>query len=423
MVFSEVCKIYQQGEKFLVLNPLVPAWIVTNINGVLLLKLYTEDKSFEFIANEFKKYAPDFPCSTIIEFLEYAKNESLFEMPTEEFKHKPYRLSAIYLNMTEACNLHCKYCFATERIENNRLLNLSDYRKLLDEAFHINSDIEIIFTGGEPLLSENTLPVAKYAKRLGFRCKLMTNATLIDENNVDNLMMLFNHFKISVDGSCAEKHDYYRGKGSYYKTKKAIDLLLSRDAEVLLAMVVTKKNIDDVELAAKQWGNLLIFQPLFPLGSAKEDKDLYLSGREYYEALSEKANIIPYPDITSVIKRHRDNCSLLKCSIGDGEISISCSGDVYPCQLLHFPQFKIGNVIEQSLGIIYNSSTLDKFKYHTIEDIDKCCECDLKLICGGSCQARHFSETGNISEAGSFCEYERLAIINGLINSARLQEL
>ena len=423
MEFSEVCKIYQRDGKFLVLNPLVPAWIVTNINGVLLLKLYAEDKSFEFIADEFKKYAPDFPSSTVVHFLQHAKNEHLFEMPTEKVQHKPYQLGAIYLNMTKACNLRCKYCFAAERIENSRPLNLSDYKKLLDEAFGINPDIEIIFTGGEPLLSENTLPVAEYARKLGFKCKLMTNATLIDGNNIDELMTLFSQFKISIDGSCAEKHDYYRGRGSYSKTKKAVDLLLSKNADIVLAMVVTKKNLDDVESAAKQWGNLLTFQPLFPLGNAKENKDLYLNGQEYYKALSEKTNIIPYSDIESVIDRHRNNRSLLKCSIGDGEISVSCSGDVYPCQLLHFPQFKVGNVTEQSLDAIYNSSTLDRFKYHTVENIDKCRECDLKLICGGSCQARHFSETESLDKAGNFCEYERLAIIDGLINSAQLREL
>lgn len=159
------------------------------------------------------------------------------------------------------------------------------------------------------------------------------------------------------------------------------------------------------------------------MGSAKENKNLYLNGQEYYKALSEKTNIIPYSDIEFVIARHKNNSSLLKCSIGDGGISVSCSGDVYPCQLLHFPQFKVGNVTEQSLDSIYNSSKLDRFKYHTVENIDECRECDFKLICGGSCQARHFSETGSLDKAGTFCEYERLAIIDGLINSAQLQEL
>ncbi len=33
-------RIFEKNGKFLVLNVLVPSWIVTNINGVLILKLY-----------------------------------------------------------------------------------------------------------------------------------------------------------------------------------------------------------------------------------------------------------------------------------------------------------------------------------------------------------------------------------------------
>ena len=95
MTFSEVCKVYQQGEKFLVLNPLVPAWIVTNINGVLLLKLYAEGKSFEKIVDEFIAVASDFPRLPALKFLEKANTEKLFEIPMPSFEHKPYSLNAV----------------------------------------------------------------------------------------------------------------------------------------------------------------------------------------------------------------------------------------------------------------------------------------------------------------------------------------
>ena len=57
-----------------------------------------------------------------------------------------------------------------------------DYKKILDAVKSFNPHAEIIFTGGEPLISLLTIPVARYAKTLGFSCKLMTNATLIDLN-------------------------------------------------------------------------------------------------------------------------------------------------------------------------------------------------------------------------------------------------
>ena len=63
-------------------------------------------------------------------------------------------------------------------------LTFDDYKKILDAVKNRNPCAEIIFMGGEPLMSPLTLPVARYAKTLGFSRKLMTNATLIDADNV-----------------------------------------------------------------------------------------------------------------------------------------------------------------------------------------------------------------------------------------------
>ena len=52
--------------------------------------------------------------------------------------------------------------------------------------------------------------------------------------------------KISLDGSIAEKHDFYRGRGSYDKTIKAIELLDKFNMDISLAMVITKNNFSDV---------------------------------------------------------------------------------------------------------------------------------------------------------------------------------
>ncbi|MCR5833531.1 MAG: radical SAM protein [Selenomonadaceae bacterium] len=425
MAFSDDCRIYESNGKYLVLNPTLPTWIVTNINGVLLLKLYREDKTFNQIADEFLTYAPYFSKSSLLAFLKKADEARLFHISTDSLSHKPYNLGAVYFNMTEACNLHCIYCFATERKEKIKRMAYRDYVSVLDSIYKINPNAEIMFTGGEPLLFESTLDVARYAKNKGFRCKLMTNGTLINQNNVNDIVDLFVSVRISIDGSSRDIHEQYRGKNTYSKTMSAIDLLLNHNEDVILAMVVTKQNCHDVKAMAQKWGKRLIFQPLFPLGNAKLQKELYLTGEEYFNVLNESGSdfIVPYANLADVIERQKQNQSLLKCAMGDGEISISCSGDVYPCQLLHAEKYCVGNIFNQSLEDIYYSEKLDRFKYHTIHDIDLCRSCDIRLLCGGSCQARHFSETGSIDKAGSFCSYEKKAIINGLIQSAVMQEL
>ena len=253
MAFSEICRVYQQGEKFLVLNPSVPAWIVTNINGVLLLKLYAEEKTFAEIAAEFQTYAPDFPVSAMINFLEEAATEHLFDAPTELAEYAPSDLRNVYLNVTDTCNLNCIYCVNSLREESAKNLRLDDYKRLIDEIAAMNPKIGVIFTGGEALTSSITIPAAEYAKTRG-----------------------------------------------------------------------------------------LDFQPLFPFANPKLYDALKISGKDYFDAMTRASdNVIFHEFITKIPEHYRTKKTQIKCGLGDGQISISHSGDVYPCALLHNPLFKI----------------------------------------------------------------------------------
>lgn len=153
---KDFLKVYQRGEKYLLLNPLTPAWIVTNLNGVLTVKIFVENQSFEKTVEEFGKYAENIFATSFTNFLKKVCDKGLFKVPHAPFFHKPYTLRAVYLNMTANCNLNCIYCFTASRKERNSTLNLDDYKKILDAVKNYNTHAEIIFTGGEPLLSEFT---------------------------------------------------------------------------------------------------------------------------------------------------------------------------------------------------------------------------------------------------------------------------
>lgn len=424
-MLNDVLRIYSKDDKCLILNPFFPSWIVTNLAGVFVIKTYGEMMTFEKTAEICCSQNASLSKDSVFKFLNIAQASSLFVEEPIQHIHKPYFLNALYLNMTQKCNLHCTYCYATSRKEHGKgNLALDDYKRILLEAKSISEKIDVIFTGGEPLLSEHTLDVARFAKSLGFGCRILTNATLINESNIEELVRCFDFFKISLDGSSEEKHDHYRGKGSYKQTLHAIELLEKHNANFQLAMVVTKENADDVSAMNEKWGSKLTYQPLFPLGRAKEQKQNFaLTGLEYYAAMCQNVNINPFSDISNVIRAHRENRSIVKCSMGDGELSISCTGDIYPCQLLHTEEFCIGNIKNQNLQNVYNSKENERFKFHTVDIIEKCKQCDFRYLCGGACQARNFTETGTIDIAGDFCEYEKLGIVNGIISNCEMVEI
>ena len=422
-MLSDVLKIYEHEEKYLVLNPTVPAWIVTDINGVLAVKCYAEANNPTSAAEAFCQKLDYISPSSILKFYQLATERQLFTIQ-EPYTYGGDILHSVYFNMSASCNFSCSYFFAEEREEfGEGKLTYEDYQRILDAFKKENYSMTITFTGGEPLISPLSIPVANYAKNLGFETFLLTNGSLITKDNVGELLEAFDHFKISIDGSTPELFGKYRGVENYSKVMQGIELLTENKADVAVAMVVTKDNVHDTAKMTEKWGSRLNFMPLFPMGNAlTQEEDKALTGEEYYTALSQDARIEPFSDIINILTRENPK-PIMKCAMGNGEVSISATGDVYPCQLLHKAKYLLGNVHETDIITIITSDKAKELGEHTVEKIAKCKNCDVRYICGGACQARHESETGSIDEVGEFCSYEKMGIIRGIINHAKIMEL
>lgn len=413
--------IKKRGRKFLFLNPSAPGYLVTNCNGAAALRLCNGKRNLREISSKVSRSAGRDTTDEIVNFFEQVVSKSnLFSSAnTDSFFHKPYSLRTIHLNLTNKCNLKCIYCYAEERSHSKNPLKPQEYYDIIDSVNLICKNAEIVLTGGEPLLASYALDVANYAKNRGNQVHILTNGTLIDEDTAKRLSAVSDLIKISIDGSTPELNDFHRGKGSFSKAIKAVDYLFKCNAPLQISMTVTKYNIKDVGAMTEKFGSLLSFAPLFEAGRAKRNK-LGVTGKEYYRALSSRKEINPLSYLCSALDM-ADKQKIMKCAIGDAEISISDTGDVYPCHLLHLPQFLAGNVREESLEYIYNNSeSLRQCRKLTVLEVKKCNKCDIRFICGGACRARAFYEQGKINVSDNFCEYEKLAFLNGLFELHRL---
>lgn len=406
----------KKNDKILLLNPNVPDWIVVSKNGAAILQLCDGKRSVERIADALSMFGRKDSKKEIIKFFEdIISNTTFFSLTNiEPLKYQPYKLRIVQLSLVDKCNLNCIYCYATERPESTNKLTKKDHFKLIADINDISEKVNIVLTGGEPLLSPYALELAEYAKGRNNQVQLLTNGTLITEQNAKRIADTFSLIKISIDGSTPAIHDFHRGEGAFFKALRGVELLKKHDASVQIAMTVTKKNIKDIDAMTKKFGSSLTFAPLFVAGRAKANKGLSITGKEYYEALSSVNGVNPLSYLCSSLAASKQK-RIMKCAIGDGEISISESGDVYPCQLLHFPQFKAGNIRKQSLKTIYeDSEVLKSCRKLTVLEIPECRKCEIRFICGGACRARAFYEKNRLDTSGDFCEYEKLAFINGL---------
>ncbi len=410
-----VTRIDRDG-RVLFFNAQVPAWFVTNANGALLLSLCDGVNTIDEIAGAYIQIRGAAHADEVRRFFQMAWQSGIFQEGEEKpVKSVMQRLCQVQLSISDTCNLHCRYCYATDRREGKHpLLTLTDYRHLIDDILTISPHISFSLTGGEPLVNPDCIAIGTYIREQGCEVDLLTNATLISERNIEAVARTFCRVSISIDGSTAPLHDMFRGRGAHERTMRAIQLLEEHGADYTLSMTVNRHNINDVEAMAKKYGRRLTFQPLFPAGNAKKGDDISITGREYYEALRSAHGVNPLGYCESTLDESR-SAKRHKCAIGGAELSVSPTGDVYPCQLLHYPEFLLGNVHEQPLSELYRTSrVVRRCAGMTVDCIEGCRDCFLRYVCGGACRARAYHECGDIMTCGSFCEYEREAFIDGI---------
>ncbi|HEY5591894.1 MAG TPA: radical SAM protein [Paludibacter sp.] len=409
-------KIIKKGSKILFFNPQVPSWLVTNKNGELVLALCNGKRTIKEVVEKFgTKYGNENKEIANAFLIEAIKTNIFFnEVIPNNFQKSKYPLRILQLSLTSNCNLNCTYCYATDREEQGQqFLTFEDYQRIINDACKLSSGLEIVLTGGEPILKKDCFSIAEYAQFKGCTVHLLSNGTLIGENNINLIKKYIDLVIISVDGSSKELHEKHRGANSYAPIVKAIDLLDKYDINYQLSMTVNRMNIGDVGCMAKKYGSKLRFAPLFVAGNAKKNKQS-ISGIEYYKALSEAAGVNPLSYCESTLENAK-HCKNHKCAIGDAEISISETGDIYPCQLLHNKDFYSGNVKDQSIIDIYNNShILEECRDLKVDNIKGCSTCFLRYVCGGACRARAYHECGKANVSGKFCEYEKEAFVNGI---------
>ena len=124
------------------------------------------------------------------------------------------------LQMTEACNLHCKMCTfwqydgPTPSVE--RLQQIVVALQQLGVK-HIN------LWGGEPYLHPGIAELFRFIKQRGISLGVITNGTLIDDDKMAASVEYLDEMTFSVDSPHADVHDRIRGtKGSHAIIKRQL---------------------------------------------------------------------------------------------------------------------------------------------------------------------------------------------------------
>lgn len=402
-------------KEVLFLVPEKPDWTITNINGAKILSMCDGNKT----VSELLSALPTELKSSAEELLSQLSDRGFFSEAESRNKKEPL-LGNLHLNMTNKCNLNCIYCYAEKRDRDDSCTHLTydQYVEIIKDAVELNPNILITFTGGEPLLNKNTIRLAEYCKKNDIKTFLLTNGCPITPTNAEKISYLFDTIKMSIDGDCAEVHDRQRGAGSFNRVMRAKELLEKYNANIKFACTVTQLNKDHLKGLVDLLGDKLNFQPIYALGDEKL-KRIGITGEEYLDILFSLGNVDLFNGIKENMERIR-GMGCTKCAVGDGEISIAPTGEVYPCHMLHFNELICGNVFDSSFKDIYLSSELLKrIRNMSVDTKTNCKRCNIKYICGGGCWARSYLESKNLEAPDSFCGYNEICFSEAFFTQSK----
>ncbi len=121
--------------------------------------------------------------------------------------HRPVtHLVKVYVEPTVCCNLDCRTCIRNVWNEELGTMNDATFTALLDQLKTIEPRPSIFFGGlGEPLLHPHTLDWIARAKAIGCTVEMISNGTLLTEENARALVTNgLDNLWISIDGARAE---------------------------------------------------------------------------------------------------------------------------------------------------------------------------------------------------------------------------
>ena len=336
------------------------------------------------------------------------------------------------------CNLACKYCYYLEKshLYQNSLRHLMSDEMLEQftrEYIEAQTMPQVLFTwhGGEPLMRS----IDFYKKALALQKKyahgkqidnvIQTNGTLLTDEWCEFFAQ--NHWLvgISIDGP-QEYHDHYRvtpaGKPSWEKVMQGISLLKKHRVEWNAMAVVNAYNaehpLEFYHFFRDNGCQYLQFTPIVERLTEHEDGRTLASLADDREIPLTDASVTPQQwgnflcTIFDDWVRHdvgKTFVEIFDCTLANwmGVLPGICAyskecghagvmehnGDVYSCDHFVFPEYKLGNIREQSLiDMLYGEKqqAFSRLKHTSLPR--QCKECDMEFACHGECPKNRFEK-------------------------------
>lgn len=250
----------------------------------------------------------------------------------------------IQIENTNLCNAKCVMCPHTIMKRKGKIMNLKDFKKIIDNIMKSYSIKRITITGfGEPFIDKEIIEKIKFLDKTYPKTKVdvYTNASLLDKKTVDELLKTnISRVTFSINGT---ERNYRKIMGlNYEDTKKNVLYFLEQKRKLRhpvltnISLMILKENEEDVKNFISFWkdkaDSVRVYPPSDWAGSLK--------------------NI-------DMITKNPFKCKRWPCSALWFFITVDVDGNVIMCCRDYESIIKFGNLLKQDIKEIRSS---EKFK-------------------------------------------------------------
>jgi len=269
----------------------------------------------------------------------------------------------IYIEITNICNLKCKFCPETDR--KKEFMSIENLEKVI-KKIHKHTNLVCLHVKGEPLLHHNLEEIFRILEKYKLQANITTNGTLIKEklevleNSKSVRQINFSIHSIMQN----DKLDKQYLQDIFESVEKLEDIIISYRLWNLQTIKENDINNEIIEEIEKYYGIQNLKQELMQNEFFKVKDNVFINQDTEFV----------WPDISKEKIIEKGRCLALK-----EQIAILVDGTVVPCCLDNNGDIPLGNILEESLEDILNKSKTLSIKKNFENGI---ITCNLCKTCG-----------------------------------------
>ena len=325
------------------------------------------------------------------------------------------------------CNLDCQYCFYLSKqqlypdIQDFRMRDDVLERYIKQYLNQPSEEITFTWQGGEPTLMglDFYKKVVHLQKIYNTDNKTIYNSLQTNGIKLNDEWAAFFHdhdflIGVSIDGPemYHNKYRYFKGgKKSHEKVMRGIECLRQHNVEYNILCCLNRDNADHpfelYEFFKSRAGTpYWQFIPIVEQSNTSSDgvSDYSIKPKQYAQFLTQLFNRWVRRDIGTISIQIFDislrsfmglnpGLCLFEETCGSA-LAIEHNGDLYSCDHYVDPDYKLGNIMQESMNKMVVKDQQVEFGLNKKDTLpDYCRECEVQSLCNGGCPKNRFIKT------------------------------